>query len=46
MAGVHSVGDVMYDAVLHYGTKAKRGSQICRSLGLDERGFVLATCHR
>lgn len=45
-AGVYYVGDVMHDAVLHYGAKAKRESQICRSLGLEERGFVLATCHR
>lgn len=45
-AGVHNVGDVMYDAVLHYGAKAKRGSHVDRDLGLSEKGFVLATCHR
>lgn len=45
-AGVQNVGDVMYDAVLHFGAKAKSGSLIYRDLGLSERGFVLATCHR
>lgn len=45
-ADVHHVGDVMYDAVLHYGAKVKHESQFFRSQGLDERGFVLATCHR
>lgn len=44
--GVHNVGDVMYDAVLHYGAKAKHGSRILHDLELAERGFVLATCHR
>lgn len=45
-AGVQNVGDVMYDAVLHYGAKAKHGSRIVNDLELTERGFVLATCHR
>lgn len=45
-AGVHNVGDVMYDAVLHYGAKAKHDTRICDILGLNDRGFVLATCHR
>lgn len=44
--GVDNVGDVMYDAVLHYGAKAKRESQIFHKLSLQERGYVLATCHR
>lgn len=44
--GVQNVGDVMYDAVLHYGERAKLGSPVYRDLGLRERGFVLATCHR
>ena len=44
--GVDNVGDVMYDAVLHYGTKARHGSRILNDLSLNERGFVLATCHR
>lgn len=45
-AGVHNVGDVMYDAVLHYGAKTKHESRILHDLELTERGFVLATCHR
>lgn len=44
--GVQNVGDVMYDAVLHYGAKAKLGSYVYRDLALRDRGFVLATCHR
>lgn len=44
--GVQNVGDVMYDAVLHYGAKAGLGSRAYRDLGLSKRGFVLATCHR
>jgi len=44
--GVQNVGDVMYDAVLHYGAKAKQGRNVYRDLGLSEKGFVLATCHR
>lgn len=45
-AGVHSVGDVMYDAALHYGAKAKHVSRILHELELTTRRFVLATCHR
>lgn len=44
--GVLNVGDVMYDAVLHYGTKARHGSRTFHDLELNERGFVLTTCHR
>jgi len=44
--GVHLVGDVMYDVALHVGAKARRDSQICESLGVAGRPFVLATCHR
>lgn len=44
--GVHNVGDVMYDAVLHYGTKAKYLNKVTRQFGLQEHEFVLATCHR
>lgn len=46
MASVHNVGDVMYDAVLHYGAKAKLNSKIVDDLELTDRGFVMATCHR
>ena len=44
--GVQNVGDVVYDAVLHYGANAGPGSRAFRDLGLSKRGFVLATCHR
>jgi len=39
-------GDVMYDAALHYGRQAERASRMLKKLGLEERGFVLATVHR
>ncbi len=45
-AGVQNVGDVMYDAALHYGAKAGLESQICHDLVVRKCGFVLATCHR
>ena len=43
---IHLVGDVMYDAALYYGAFAERSSRILSSLGLEPRGFVLATVHR
>lgn len=39
-------GDVMFDAVQHYGTLAKRQSRILESLGLIAKTFILATIHR
>lgn len=39
-------GDVMYDAALIFGDRARRESQILGRLGLAEKGFVLATLHR
>lgn len=39
-------GDVMYDAALHYGRKAEAESGILERLGLQQRGFLLATVHR
>ncbi len=44
--GVHNVGDVMYDAALYYRDRAKAGSRILQTLGLEEKSFALATCHR
>lgn len=41
-----NVGDVMYDAALHYAAKAERTSTIIAELGLRPRGFVLVTIHR
>ena len=44
--GVRLVGDVMYDAALHYGAKAEQMSTILDKLGLAPAGYVLATVHR
>lgn len=44
--GVRNVGDVMYDVALYYRDRARAGSRIMQTLGLQERSFVLATCHR
>ena len=49
--GIHSdrifqVGDVMYDAALHYGAVAERHSRVIQSMGLTDKGYVLATVHR
>ncbi|NCO34156.1 MAG: UDP-N-acetylglucosamine 2-epimerase [Armatimonadetes bacterium CG2_30_59_28] len=44
--GVHLVGDVMYDAVLHDLPVAERRSAILRDLGLQPKGYHLATVHR
>ncbi|MBS3186404.1 UDP-N-acetylglucosamine 2-epimerase (non-hydrolyzing) [Pseudomonas sp. PCH44] len=46
VAGVHNVGDVMYDVALYYRDRARSESRILQSLGLQEGGFVLTTCHR
>jgi len=40
------VGDVMYDAALHYGEKAARVSKVLRNLALGDQDYVLATIHR
>jgi len=44
--GVQNVGDVMYDAALHYGEKAEQNSQILEQLALTSKSYVLATLHR
>jgi UDP-GlcNAc3NAcA epimerase len=46
IANVHNVGDVMYDVALFYRDKAREHSKVLGQLGLDARGFALATCHR
>ena len=43
---IFEVGDVMYDAALHYGAKAERESRVLSQLGLRRGEFVLATIHR
>jgi UDP-GlcNAc3NAcA epimerase len=43
---IHLVGDVMYDAALHYGEKAESKSKILEQLGLAKQKYILATIHR
>jgi len=44
--GVHRVGDVMYDAVLHYRQLAVKKSGILTRIGMQPKGFALVTIHR
>jgi UDP-GlcNAc3NAcA epimerase len=44
--GVHAVGDVMYDAVLHAGPLARERSRILERLALAPGGYAVATVHR
>lgn len=43
---IHVVGDVMYDAAIYYGSKAKAQSRVLHKLGLRSKEYVLATLHR
>jgi UDP-GlcNAc3NAcA epimerase len=43
---VSLVGDVMYDAALHYGERAEKQSHALKRLGLAPRGYILSTVHR
>lgn len=45
-AGIHRVGDVMYDAVLFYRNRATNTSNILKTLRLEPKCFALATIHR
>ena len=45
-AGVHLVGDVMYEALMHAVAVAKQKSDIMETLHLDAGGYALATIHR
>ncbi|HYE01185.1 MAG TPA: UDP-N-acetylglucosamine 2-epimerase (non-hydrolyzing) [Alphaproteobacteria bacterium] len=45
-ARIRLSGDVMYDAALYYGARARAESRILDRLGLTPGGFVLATVHR
>lgn len=45
-AGVHQVGDVMYDAALHFGARAEAESRVLERLGVAQGEYVLATVHR
>ncbi|HEV2300256.1 MAG TPA: UDP-N-acetylglucosamine 2-epimerase (non-hydrolyzing), partial [Stellaceae bacterium] len=44
-AGVHDIGDVMYDAALFAAANARR-SRVIERLGLEERQYAVATVHR
>lgn len=44
--GVQLVGDVMYDAVLAFGSRARERSQVLASLGVAPGAYLLATVHR
>ena len=44
--GVHHVGDVMYDAMLHAQRRSRDMSTILADHGLSEGDFALATVHR
>lgn len=43
---VKNVGDVMYDAALFYGGISEKRSHILATLGIESKGYVLATFHR
>lgn len=45
-AGIHNVGDVMFDVALYYRERARRDSTAMMNFGLQCTQFVLATCHR
>ena len=43
---IHLVGDVMYDVALHHGQRVQLGSGLMARLGLEPKGYILATVHR
>lgn len=43
---VHLVGDVMFDAALHFGNLADVKSNVLALLGLQPKSYTLATIHR
>jgi len=45
-AGVHLVGDTMYDATLAAASRAAAGSDVLTRLGLKAGNYALATLHR
>jgi UDP-GlcNAc3NAcA epimerase len=44
--GVHLVGDVMYDGILHFTEIAKNKSQILEKIQVNEGEYLLCTIHR
>ncbi|UCJ15194.1 UDP-N-acetylglucosamine 2-epimerase (non-hydrolyzing) [Pseudomonas sp. MM211] len=45
-SSITEVGDVMYDVALHHGGRVQAGTGLMAALGLEEKGYVLATIHR
>jgi UDP-GlcNAc3NAcA epimerase len=45
-SSIYLVGDVMYDAAIYYGSKAKVHSEVLRKLSLTSKEYLLATLHR
>lgn len=43
---VYNVGDVMFDAVLHFGEIAKKKSGIINKLRIEDQEYILTTIHR
>jgi UDP-N-acetylglucosamine 2-epimerase len=46
LSGVHRVGDVMYDAALHFSDLASEQSGVLDRFSLSPGGYLLATIHR
>jgi UDP-GlcNAc3NAcA epimerase len=44
--GVFNVGDVMYDAALHFSNADDVRDRLSRDLSIGPKGFFLVTCHR
>jgi UDP-GlcNAc3NAcA epimerase len=44
--GVFNVGDVMYDAALHFANAENVSERLCLDLNIEPKGFYLVTCHR
>jgi UDP-GlcNAc3NAcA epimerase len=44
--GVHNVGDVMFDGILHFSKIAAEKSAILAQLGVSENEYLLCTIHR
>lgn len=44
--GVYNVGDVMFDAILHFSKLAEKKSNIVESLNLTPNEYILSTIHR
>jgi UDP-N-acetylglucosamine 2-epimerase len=45
-SGVYNVGDIMYESLGHYLGLAEKGAGVLDALGLEKKGYYLATVHR